>query len=84
MLYRAYCIFDKLAEESSPVFTAKNDSVAFRNYKVALRDVPSESEFVLYYVGDFDNVKCLLFPAKEPQTISLERPVLEAARPGKE
>lgn len=55
MKTRVYSILDKVAEEYGPLFEARNDSVAMRNYKkmIAEHDV-EEDEFQLYYVCEID------------------------------
>lgn len=51
-----YSIKDILAEEYGPIFEAKNDAVATRSYKQLVeKNKLNTSEFVLYYVGKFEN-----------------------------
>ncbi|MDR0403910.1 MAG: hypothetical protein LBH35_10015 [Treponema sp.] len=55
MKTRVYSIHDKLAEEYGPLFQAKNDEVALRNFqKLVVSQKLEESEFSLYFVGIFD------------------------------
>lgn len=51
-----YVIFDKVAEESGPPFTAVNDGVAQRNYQQLMRNVPDNqrSEYALFILGTYD------------------------------
>lgn len=53
-----YCVFDKVAEEAGPIFEAKNDAIAQRNFmKLLERTGGMQSDFVLYSVGKFDHIK---------------------------
>ncbi len=51
-----YVVYDKLAEESGPVFEAKNDQVARRAYNQILgqNKVNSADEYALYKVGEIE------------------------------
>jgi len=55
-----YVIYDRIAEEAGPLFTAKSDDVAIRNYRISLKDVNAD-EYRLYAVGEYDSEKVLLF-----------------------
>lgn len=72
MKTRLYTIYDKRAEESGPLFQAKNDAVALRNYESLLaREEVKETEYKLLCVGLFDNEKCLIFP-QDPEEVILK------------
>lgn len=49
-----YSIYDKVAQESGPVFQAKNDDVAIRATCNLLADVHAIDDYILYRVGTFD------------------------------
>lgn len=51
-----YVIFDRVAEESGPVFTAINDGVAMRSYRNLVKELDQEarSEYRLYRLGYYD------------------------------
>lgn len=49
-----YALYDRVAEECGPVWTAKNDAVAIRNAMISLKEVRAD-EHLLYYLGSFDN-----------------------------
>lgn len=66
-----YVIFDRIAEEAGPLFTAKSDAVAVRNYRISLKEV-QPSEFRLYAIGEYDNEKCLLFADPKPREVNTE------------
>lgn len=67
MLMSVYTIFDEVAEEAGPLFTAKNDAVAVRSAKLALKDAQA-SDYTLYKLGQYDPVKCKIF-AEEAKKI---------------
>lgn len=53
-----YVIFDRVAEESGPVFEAVNKGIAIRNFRNLLEKVPDyqRQDYRLYQVGEFDNI----------------------------
>ena len=52
---RLYTVYDKVAQEGSQPFMAKNDGIALRSYRKLLTQVdPSlQKEYQLLYIGDF-------------------------------
>jgi len=52
-----YVVYDTLAQESGPIFEAKNDEVAKRAYDQLVEKMsPAERQtFVLNYVGQFND-----------------------------
>lgn len=76
MTQRLYTIFDKIADDAGPLFGAKNDDVAkrqFRNFIKESNNNPSGikiniDEYSLVYVGDFDTTRMTL--------TSIDRPVV--------
>lgn len=60
MKVRMYTVYDKVAEEAGPLFTAKNDGVAARNFRNLLEQnqVQEKEEFKLLYMGEFDTSSC--------------------------
>lgn len=52
-----YTVFDKVAEEYGPLFEAKNNGVALRQFKRLLDTVVVENrdDYVLYSCGTFDH-----------------------------
>ena len=56
MKQQIYTIFDKIASEAGPLFCAKNDAVAIRNFNNLMKADPSVniSDFTLLKVGEFD------------------------------
>lgn len=61
MKYGIYTIYDEAADEFGPVFTAKNDAVAKRQFQQILKGVEYPAEFGLFKVGDFDS-ECIEMP----------------------
>lgn len=57
---KLYVIYDKLAEESGPIFTAKNDMVALRQYSHLIKDVENQNDYSLECVGVYDPRSCCL------------------------
>lgn len=49
-----YTIFDVVAGEAGPVFTAKNDEVAGRSVRATMPKEVDPADFRLYCIGDFD------------------------------
>lgn len=55
MKQNLYSIFDVIAEEYGPIFHAKNDAVANRNYlRMLTGENISEEEYKIVRLGDFD------------------------------
>lgn len=52
-----YTVFDKVAEEYGPLFEAKNNGVALRQFKRLISTVVVENrdDYVLYSCGTFDH-----------------------------
>lgn len=52
-----YTVYDKVAEEYGPLFEAKNDAVALRQFKqlIATVVVENRDDYVLYSCGTFDH-----------------------------
>ena len=61
MITNIYTIRDKVAEEVGPLFQAKNDAVAIRQFKQLIKDFENPEEYELLCLGDFND-----------QTIELE------------
>lgn len=61
MKYGIYTIYDEAADEFGPVFTAKNDAVAKRQFQQVLKGVEYPAEFGLFQVGEFDS-ECTEMP----------------------
>jgi hypothetical protein len=53
---KLYVIYDRAAQEAGPIMECKNDQVAARAFKDAMKAAiaGSEDEFWLYCVGEYD------------------------------
>lgn len=73
-MMRLYAIYDRAAEESGPLFEAKNDSVAIRSYSQLLdRVAPHDRDaYRLYCVGTCDR-DTMLVVGVTPAEIDFER-----------
>lgn len=49
-----YIIYDKAAEDISPVFEAKTDTVAIRNFAHSLVRTPYPEDFELHKIAEFE------------------------------
>lgn len=75
---RLYVIYDKIAEESGPVFQAPNDGVAKRNYRGLLQQVAKvdQNEYRLVLVGTIETGTSQV-TALDPEVIIIEDSQLE-------
>lgn len=55
MRMRLYSLYDSIAKEFAPVFSAKTDALASRSVRNLLSKVPNFSDFTLHFVGEFDH-----------------------------
>lgn len=53
---KVYCVYDRVAQEGGPLFTAKNDGVALRIYRqlIVREKVENESDYLFYCLGEYD------------------------------
>lgn len=72
LINNLYVVYDRLAQESGPVFEAKNDLVASRNYRQILKEA-NPSEYLLLRVGNIDH---------ERNTIDAEATPVQVDVPG--
>ena len=70
MVMYVYSIYDKVADESGPLFTAKNHSVAMRQYRAVLKDSPA-AEYDLLCVGEVEQSGHIALKAYD-QVVSVE------------
>lgn len=70
-----YVIFDKVAEESGPVFNAVNDGVAMRSFRNMAKDMDAQAraEYQLFRIGAFDTMSLDMEVESEPVEISQQR-----------
>lgn len=69
-----YTIFDKVAEESGPIYEAINDGVARRNYVNTMRNTPSHlrGDYALFRLGSYDSKNMSVEALKMPLEIDLD------------
>jgi hypothetical protein len=79
MIYGLYTVYDKVAEEAGPVFQAKNDGVALRNFQGILQSQHlNPDDYKLIYLADYDS-EGKGFPT--PVGISHESPMYQFIMP---
>ena len=64
MINNVYTVEDVVAEDTAPVFEARNDGVAIRQFKDLLTKVPNPEEYVLWQVGRMDHDKKRIAPCE--------------------
>lgn len=72
MLIRLFVVYDKVALESGPVFSAKNGSVARRKFITMLKDdqgVINPEDYDLLEVAKYDNETSVVEGYEVPETI---------------
>lgn len=74
---RLYTIYDRAAEESGPVFQAKNDSVARRGYMQAIDGSSAPYDFDLYYIGDYNEHVMKITMLGDPIRVETENVIME-------
>lgn len=57
-----YTVYDRLAQESGPVFEAKNDAVAMRGFRKMLGDSINPEEYRLLKIGKINHCNQELTP----------------------
>jgi hypothetical protein len=62
MILGIYTVFDKIAAECGPIFTAKNDGTAFRAFVNSISKVSDSDEFQLMELAKIDNETCVVTP----------------------
>lgn len=55
MKQKLYVIFDKVAQEAGPIQCAKNDGIARRMFRSAIKDAPFPMDFKIMCVGEYDS-----------------------------
>lgn len=71
---RLYAIYDRVAEQGGPIFSAVNDGVAIRQYRALLQQVSpvDRDAYKLYLVGRYDQDAMRVFEMVNPSEIILE------------
>lgn len=55
MRRKLYVIYDRAAEESGPIYEAKNDAIALRNFSQVVDGKPFSEDQELLCVGEIDH-----------------------------
>jgi len=70
-----FVVYDRVAEESGPIFEAVNVGVALRKYREILKNSSvSPEEYQLLQIGTFDHATNKLVPFTPPESIALGVP----------
>lgn len=73
MRVNLYVVYDRIAEESGPVYEAKNDGVAVRKYLQMLeKSAVRLSDYQLLCVGSIDHESNKLTAFDSPSIIAIE------------
>jgi len=83
---KLYVIYDPIAAHASPVWEAKNDAVALREFKkfASNNKDPAADDYQLYYIGEFHEERLLMeseIPARRIVTLTIEALKAEEDQP---
>lgn len=74
MKRQLYVIYDRVAEESGPVFEATNDGIAHRRFKTLLAEQThewfDENDYMMLHVGEIDKNTNLINPLPPREVIT--------------
>lgn len=70
MIFNVYTVRDTVAQESGPIFTAKNDAIAFRQFSNILKETTTPKDFQLIYLGKY-NTEIGKIYADEPTLVEI-------------
>jgi hypothetical protein len=72
MYVRLYTVYDKVAEEAGPIFQAKTDGVAMRNYQGLVQSQNlNPDDYLLYYLGTFNTEDMIIDYFKQEVTLNM-------------
>ncbi|MBA7535562.1 hypothetical protein ES705_27820 [subsurface metagenome] len=63
-----YVVYDKVAEESGPIFEARNEGVASRQYAKFINKADAPADYLLFRIGSLDHDSSVI--------VALDGPVL--------
>lgn len=74
MKVNIYTIYDKVAQESGPIYQAKNDGVAFRAFMSLIGDTPTvnPTDYDVYCLGEFDTESRVFVPEENYGRLCVE------------
>lgn len=80
MIINVYSIRDLIAEDSGPLFQAKNNAVAVRSFQFSLKDTTTPGDFRLLLIGSFDTEtsRLVVLPVAEEVVLTLNDEVIDA------
>lgn len=73
MILNIYCVYDKVAEESMPIWESRNDGAALRAYQKRIienDDIP-EQEMKLLKIGIMDHDTSTITPISPPEEVAV-------------
>lgn len=75
MIKQLYTIYDKVAEDSAPIFEAKNDGIALRQIKQLLTNSPvnNVNDYSLLHLGCYDSEKCITTINEKPVELDITK-----------
>lgn len=74
MINQIYTIYDRVAEETSPLVEAKNDSIAIRQWNHVMADNPNSGQYDLLCIGSMDTETVKLTAYEKPIQIDVQTP----------
>lgn len=73
MLIQLYTIYDRIAEDAGPIFCAKNDGVANRQYQHLLNEYQTDPlHFKLHRLGSFNTSTMIITSLDTPVEVVRE------------
>lgn len=71
MKMKIYCVYDRVGEESMPIFESRNDGTAMRAYQKGIinaNDIP-DGELMLLCLGEIDHDTNLITLEEHPREV---------------
>lgn len=69
MITNLYAIRDRAAEETGPLFHAKNNVIAMRQFEQITKNEPYSADMDLLLIGSFDHDTTRLVVLSEPEKV---------------
>lgn len=79
MIMGIYVVYDRVAEQSMPIFESRNDGTALRAYQKAIieqDDIP-EKEMMLLRLGEIDHNTNLIYLEEHPIEVDVKLSLAE-------
>lgn len=71
MIQKIYTVFDKVAEEAGPPFTAINDGVAIRSYAKIMGQVADTNDYSLLCIGEYNTETGAIAPVSPLRVLNV-------------